>query len=372
MTDLRVQKVESSKDLYDFVMLPWVIYKNDPNWIPPLISDFKATINKYKNPFFCHADRELYIVRKGNDVVGRVAAVVDFNYCKYHNKNVAFFGFFESIENYAVAEALYKKVIEFAKAKGMAEIFGPANPSMNDEAGFLLEGFDSPPKIKMTYNPKYYLEFAERFGMRKVKDLYAYLIDIQKDPPAKLVRVVEALKARKDIKVRSINAKNLKDDLIKIKDIYNNAWSNNWDFAPMTDLEIDDLAKKLKQLIVPEIIPIVEINGEAAGMSIGLPDYNQVLKRLNGRLFPFGFIKFLIYKNKIDAVRLWALGIKDKFRNTGIDALLYYETFVGSRKKGYKWGEVSWILEDNVNIIRPILLWNAKLYKKYRVYQIAV
>lgn len=370
MHNLLIEKVISKRDLNDFVRLPWKIYKDDPNWVPPLISDVKETLDDKKNPFFSHAQRELYLAYRGNELVGRVAAIVDHNYCNYHNKKIGFFGFFEVIDDYSVAEALLIKATEFLKSKKMTEMYGPANPSLNDETGFLLEGFDSPPMIKMSYNPQYYLEFMERFGMQKVKDLYAYLTDLQKDPPKKLVRVVEALKKKGNIKVRPIDVKNLKSDLVKIKEIYNNAWSKNWDFAPMTDLEIDDLARKLKLLIVPEIIPIVEVNGEAAGMSIGLPDYNQVLKRMNGKLCPFGFVKFLKYKNKITSIRLWALGIKDKFRNTGIDALLYYETFIGSRKKGYKLGEVSWILEDNVSIIRPILLWDAKLYKKYRIYKI--
>ncbi|MCX7785389.1 MAG: hypothetical protein N2201_04075 [candidate division WOR-3 bacterium] len=369
---LRIKKVETSRDLNEFVMLPWKIYQNDPNWVPPLIADVKETLDKRRNPFFCHADCELYIAQSNGKTVGRVAAIIDYNYCKYHNKNVGFFGFFECVNDNSVVEALFYQVIKYHQDKMMSEIYGPTNPSLNDEAGFLISGFESPPMIKMSYNPQYYLDLIEKFGFRKIKDLYAYLIDVDKDPPEKLVRVVESIKNRKDIKVRPVNLKNLKEDLVKIKEIYNNAWSNNWDFAPMTEQEIDYLAKKLKSIVVPEIVPIVEINNEPAGMSIGLPDYNQVLKRLNGRLFPFGIFKFLKYRNKITSARLWALGVKDKFRNIGIDALLYYETFLGARKKGYKWGEVSWILEDNLNIIRPILLWDAKLYKTYRVYQLTL
>jgi hypothetical protein len=369
-TDIRVEPVQTSRDLDEFVMLPWKVYKNNPNWVPPLISDLKNTLNAQKNPFFLHAERELFVARRGKEVVGRIAAIIDHNYCKYHNTSIGFFGYFEVIKDYAVAEALLSKAVAYLKSKNMKEMYGPTNPSLNDEAGFLVIGFDSPPMIKMSYNPEYYLEFVERFGMKKVKDLYAFIIEIQREPPEKLVRVVETLKKRKKITVRPANLKNLKGDLAIIKDVYNNAWSHNWDFAPMTDEEIDSLAKQLKPLIIPDIIPIVEVDGETAGMSVGLPDYNQVLKHLNGRLFPFGFIKFLRYKNKVDAIRLWALGVKDKFRNIGVDALLYYETFRGAKKRGYKLGEVSWILEDNLPIINPIMLWDAKRYKTYRVYQI--
>jgi len=372
MSEIIVKKVETKKELNDFITLPWKIYKDDPNWVPPLISDFRTTINKYKNPFWCHAERELFIAYQNSEAVGRIVAIIDYNYCKYHNNNIGFFGFFESINNQLVADGLFKEANNFLKSKTMTDMYGPANPSMNDECGLLIDGFDSPPMVKMTFNPKYYSDLIERSGMKKVKDLYAYIIKVQREPPPKLVRVVQSLKARPEIKVRLANVKNLKSELNIIKEIYNNAWSSNWDFAPMTEVEIDAYAKQLKPLIVPEIVPIVEVNGEPAGMSIGLPDYNQVLKRLNGKLFPFGFIKFLKYKNKITNLRLWALGVKDKFRHMGIDALLYYETFVGAKKKGYEWGEVSWILEDNVHIIRPILLWDAKLYKTYRVYQIAL
>lgn len=352
--------------------MPWKIYQDDPYWVPPLISDFKNTINKYKNPFFCHAERELFIAYKNNEPVGRIAAIIDYNYCKYHENSIGFFGFFESINDQLVADRLFTAATKFLKSKLMKEMYGPANPSMNDECGLLIDGFDSSPMIKMAYSPTYYRTLIENAGLTKVKDLYAYIIAVQREAPEKLVRVIETLKARPEIKVRYINLRNLKEELTKIKEIYNNAWSKNWDFTPMTEAEIDAYAKVLKPLIVPEIVPIVEVNGEPAGMSIGLPDYNQVLKRLNGKLFPFGFIKFLKYKNKITNARLWALGVQDKFRNMGIDALLYYETFVGAKKKGYKWGEVSWILEDNISIIRPILLWDAKLYKIYRIYKMSI
>jgi hypothetical protein len=216
--NVTVYPVVTKKDLNDFVMLPWQVYKNNKNWVPPLITDVKETLSKTKNPFFTHADRELYLARKDNTIVGRIAAIVDYNYCKYHKNKIGFFGFFESVEDYSVSHALFAKALEFIKSKSMTEMYGPANPSMNDEAGFLLEGFDTSPMIKMTYNPSYYLEYAERFGMKKVKDLYAYLIDISKPPPEKLVRVIESLKRKKGIVVRPINIKNLKADLINIKD----------------------------------------------------------------------------------------------------------------------------------------------------------
>jgi hypothetical protein len=226
--------------------------------------------------------------------------------------------------------------------------------------------------IKMTYNPVYYLEFMDKYGMKKEKDLFAYSIRTDQPIPDKLKRVIEAIKHKPGLKIRMADFNKMEEEIKKVKEIYNNAWSQNWDFAPLTDAEIDDMWRQIKPLAKPEIMPIIEINGEPAGMSIAIPNYNEILIKLNGQLFPFGIITFLLEKDKIKSARLWALGVKDKFRKMGLDALLYYETFKGAEKLGIEWGEVSWILEDNVDIIRPILLWGSKLYKKYRIYGIDI
>ncbi len=365
---IEIKRVETKRELRKFLMLPFTIYKGDKNWVPPLISEMEETLDTKKNPFFLHAERELFLAKKEGEVVGRIAGIIDDNYNKYHKAEIGYFGFFEAIQDYEVAILLFDKVKGWLKEKGMKRMVGPANPALYDECGFLLEGFELPPMIKMSYNPPYYSEFCERYGMKKAKDLFAYSIRTDSPVPEKLKRVLDYLKGKRNIKVRRMDIRGIKKELEIIKEIYNDAWSENWDFAPLTDAEISYLGKKLKPIAVPELLPIVEIDGEPAGVSLTLPDYNQVLKRLNGKLFPFGFIKFLIYKNKIDSARLWALGVKKKFHNLGVDALLYYETFEGAKRVGYKWGEVSWILEDNLSIIRPIEMWGCQLYKKYRIY----
>ncbi|MEO0098704.1 MAG: hypothetical protein ABIK99_06480 [candidate division WOR-3 bacterium] len=369
---IEVKRVETKKELREFILLPFKLYKGDKNWVPPLISEMAETLDVKKNPFFSHAERELFLAKKGGQVVGRVASIIDYNYNDYHQKKVGYFGFFEAFADYEIAAALFDQVREDLKKKGMEKMVGPANPGLYDECGFLLEGFDSPPVLKMSYNPPYYLEFCERYGMRKEKDFYAYAIRTDQEVPEKLKRVLNYLKEKKNIRVRRIDLKRLDKEIYLIKEIYNDAWSENWDFAPLTDAEFKYLGRKLKPIAVSELLPIVEVDGEAAGVSLALPDYNQVLKRLNGRLFPFGFLKFLIYKKRIDAARLWALGVKKKFHNLGLDALLYYETFEGAKRLGYKWGEVSQILEDNLAIIRPIEMWGCKLYKKTRIYGIEI
>lgn len=369
MSGIVVRQAESEKDLDRFVKLPFIIYRNHPHWVPPLINDVKWTLTPGENPFWSHADRRLFLAERNGQVVGRICATIDRNYNTYHQSTVGFFGFFECENSLQTAQALFTAIRDYLRAAGMKMIYGPANPSMNDEAGLLIEPFDGMPYIKMSYNPSYYPELIECSGFSKIKDLYAYSVPLDQPIPEKLQRVLNALKNKPGLEVRPVNLKDLKTDLKYIKEIYNDSWSQNWDFAPMTDEEINDLARQLKPIIKPEICPLVFYRGEPAGMCIALPDYNQVLKLLGGRLLPFGWVKFLWYKNRITRARLWALGVKRKFHSLGFDSLLYYEAFMGAKKLGYTAGEVSWILEDNLAIIRPIIMWGGKLYRTYRIYQ---
>ncbi|OYD16634.1 hypothetical protein CH330_02185 [candidate division WOR-3 bacterium JGI_Cruoil_03_51_56] len=366
---IRVKKVASKSDLNLFARLGFKVYQDFPNWVPPLTDDLKKTLTPGKNPFWNHAERELFLAEKDGEIAGRIAAIVDRNYNRYHNSSTGFFGFFESIDDYKVAESLFETTVEYCRSKGMSRIFGPANPSLNDEVGFLVDGFNSPPFIKMSYNPEYYIKFVEGYGFTKVKDLYAYIVPVNRPLPDKLKRVMRKLREKPGLVVRLIDLKNLEADLERIKEIYNDAWSDNWDFAPMTSDEIDDLAYQLKPLVRPEICPIVIYKNEPAGMSIALPDYNQVLEKMKGAMFPFGWLRFLTHRSRISQCRLWALGVKRKFHSLGFDSLLYYESFRGARKLGIDRGEVSWILEDNQAIIRPIRLLGGRIYKTYRVYQ---
>lgn len=361
--------VHSSTDLKRFIGLPYTLHRDDPNWVPPLRSDARATLTPGRNPFWNHAQRELFLAEHDGRVVGRVAAIVDRNHNDYRKSKTGFFGFFESIDDPDVAAALIEAAASYCRELGMTELYGPANPSLNDEAGLLIGPFDSSPMIKMSYNPEYYIRLLEQQGFVKVKDLYAFIIDINQQLPDKLIRVMESLKQRKGLEVRQADLRNLPRELAIIKEIYNDAWANNWDFAPMTEEELDEMARQLRPILKPELCLLVFRNGEPAAMSIGLPDYNQVLKRMGGRMLPFGWLKFLLGRRRINQTRLWALGVKRKFHNLGYDALLYYQSFVGGRKLGFDWGEVSWILEDNEAIIRPIRMLGGEIYKTYRVYQ---
>jgi len=364
-----IRKVESGADLDRFVKLPFRLYRSDPNWVPPLISDAKRTLAPGQNPFWDHAERELYLAVRGNQVVGRVAAIFDRNYNEYRHSRVAYFGFIEMENDPEVAQALFSAVKAFTRSHGADKVYGPANPSLNDEVALLIGPFDSPPMIKMPYNPPYYKQLIEDYGFTKVKDFVAYAIQTDTPIPEKLQRVMAKLKEKPGLVVRPVDLGHIESELELVRQVYNDAWSNNWDHVPMTHDEINDLARQLKSLVHTETCPFVFYKGEIAGMAVMLPDYNQVLKKMNGRLFPFGWLTFLIQRRRVSQARLWALGVKRKFHKLGFDSLLYYEAFMGARRLGYKWGEVSMILEDNIHIIRPALLWGGKLYKNYRVYQ---
>ncbi|MGB2805112.1 MAG: N-acetyltransferase [Candidatus Zixiibacteriota bacterium] len=371
--ELNVRRFEAKSNLMDFIKLPWQIYKDDPHWVAPLLVERKAFLDKEKNPFFKHAEVVFYLAQRDGKTVGRIAGIVNQNHIEYHKEKAGFFGFFECVKDFEVAKALLDKVREWLKSKGMEIMRGPANFSSNEEWGFLLEGFDSRPVIMMTYNPPYYLDFVARYGMIKAKDLYAYFMDETSPPPDRLVRMADNIRKRQNVKIRNINMKEFQKEIKLIKQIYNSAWSKNWGFVPMTDEEFDHLAKNLKQIVDPHMIFIAEVDGRPAGFSLALPDFNQVLARLNGRLFPFGILKLLWHskiRNKIDGVRVITMGVTPEFQKRGIDTVFYVQSYNVGVKRGYTWAEMSWVLEDNTLMNRVLKLLGAKLYKKYRIFEI--
>lgn len=365
---LTIERVQNDNDLNEFIRLPWQIYKDYPHWVPPLMRDVKFKLNQSKHPFFEHAKIELFIARRRTAIVGRIAAIVDDRYNEFHKECTGFFGMFECVKDYEAAKALFSSAETWCKNQGMNRMRGPMNLSMNDECGFLLEGFDIDPVIMMPYNPKYYLKFCEQYGFVKAKDLYAYLKnDI--GVVDRIAKLVERVKSKENVVIRPVNLKDFNREVAIIKDIYNAAWELNWGFVPMTDKEMDLMAKELKPICEPELVLFAEVSGEPVGVSITLPDMNQVLKKLNGKLGPIGILKFLYYKKKITGARAIVFGIKKEYRLTGISSVLYYETVKRGARLGYTWCEMSWNLEDNDLINRFDEAVGGKLYKKYRIYE---
>ncbi len=366
---IQIKRAETKSDLKKFILLPWKIYKNNPNWVPPLISDLKEKLDKRKNPFFEHADMDLFLACKDKDIVGRIAAIVDDNHNKMHDEKIVFFGLYESLNDVNTANMLLERVAEWGRRRGMEVLRGPMNLSMNDECAFLLEGFDSPPVIMMPYNPPYYLELMEKCGLVKAKDLYAFFMTKDYEPDEKVADILERAKKDLKVKLRIVDMKNLEEEVKKIKYVYNQAWEKNWGFVPWTEKEMDYMVKKLKQIADPSLVILAEAGDKPVGFAFGLPNYNEVLKRMNGRLTPLAILKFMIYKKKIKGMRGIVFGVLKEYRMTGLSYLLFTMLADNTIKSGYDWGETSWQLEDNVAINKFIESVGGKVYKKYRIFE---
>jgi GNAT superfamily N-acetyltransferase len=373
LSKIEIIPVANARDAREFMLLPWKIYHGDPHWVPPLIMDLKKLFNKEKYPFFQHSTADFFLARRDGETVGRIAAILNNNHNKFHNERCAFFGFFESSHDQAVATALLEKVADWARERGMAVLRGPANYSTNDTCGLLVEGFEAAPVIMMTYNPRYYVELIEKAGFGKAMDLYAWWMTEDQGLNPKVIRVGEKVLEEENIRLRTLNMKNFWGDVELIKKIYNDAWSPNWGFVPMTDAEFEFMAKELKPVVDPRLALIVEKDGEPVGFSLSLPDFNVALHKINGRLLPFGIFKVLYHQRRIKHIRVLTLGIVRKLQaNSGIGAALYMETFRRGTAAGFNAGEFSWTLENNPLITRGMKLLGAKIYKRYRIYERAL
>jgi len=366
---IKIRSVQTKKELNTFIKFPYHHYKNNPYWVPPLLVDQKVLLNPKKHPFYQHAKVQFFLAEKNGKTAGRIAAIIDYKHNEFHNEKTGFFGFFETIENYEVAEKLLSAARDWVKNEGMNAFRGPLNPSQNEDCGLLIDAFDSPPVVMMPYNPPYYADFIERFGLKKAMDLYAYYIDDKNPPPDKLVRVAEAVRKKENLTIRPLNLKNFKSETKKVWYVYNNAWSKNWGFVPFTEAEFDHIAKNLKQIAIPELALMAEINGEPVGFSLSIPDINQALIHTNGHLFPLGLIKLLWYSKKIDMIRIIIMGVIHKYQKRGIDAIFYLDTWKNAVKKGYWRGEMSWILENNGIMNRSAKMLGGRIYKTYRIYE---
>jgi hypothetical protein len=367
-----INKVTNEADKLKFIKFPWKIHKGNPNWVPPMIFDVRNTLNTKKNPLYQHTKLELWLAYRGNEVVGRIAAIVNDNHNKFHNDKVGFWGYFECINDKEVSRALFDVAKEFLRENGMDTMRGPINPSTNDEIGLLINAFDKPAVMLMTYNPEYYISLVEDYGHEKVKDLYAYEVrdSISKDEKkmGKLERVSDIVLRRENLKIRKINLQDFDNEVTIIEEIYNQAWVKNWGFVPMTDDEFRYLAKNLKAVVDKDFIYIAEFNGKPVAFSLALPDYNQVFIKMNGKLFPFGVFKLLSGRKKIDGLRLITLGIIPEYQKKGTEAVFILNTIKEGMAKGFNRAEISWILEDNAPMVATAENLGADRYKTYRIY----
>ena len=372
MDNITIRPVITSGDVNQFIKFLWRVYEGNSQWVPPLLMDRKKLMDKRKNPFYKHAEAEFFIAEREGKILGRIAAIVNHNHNKEHGDRTGFFGFFECIDDQAVANALFDRAKAFLKERGMNIMRGPATPSVNDEWGLLIEGFEHSPTILMPYNPPYYAKLVESYGFKKVMDLYSYKLTQDKVYSDRLERANNIVKQRHNLVFRSLNMKRFNEEVKRIRDIYNRAWAKNWGAVPMTDEEIDALAADLKPIVVPDLVIFAESQQKTIGFALSLPDINIALKHnKKGRLLS-GLFHLYTKKKEIDGVRIIVLGVLPEYIHTGAAGVLFYETARRAKTLGYEWGEAGWVLENNDRMNRAADAMNGKLVKKYRIYDVLI
>ncbi|MDQ6815047.1 MAG: hypothetical protein M3040_15030 [Bacteroidota bacterium] len=370
---ITVSPVATKKQLATFIDFPHDLYSNDPNYVPELFIAQRDILTPGKHPFHEHSSLQCFLATDDNNKVkGRIAAILNNNHNAFNKTNDGFFGFFDSINDQVVARALFDEAEKWLRAKGVSNMIGPVNPSTNETVGVLIDGFDKPPVAMMTYNQPYYLKLYEQNGLHKQVDLFAY--DIRTDTVSdRAVKLQEALMKRLDSKgitIRKINVKDFKNEVAKVREIYNSAWDRNLGFVPATENEFNYLAKDLKMILDPDFCLVAEHNGNMVGFALAVPDVNQIqIKIKKGRLFPTGIFKLLLGLKKVDYVRIITLGVIENYRKMGIEACFYAQIIKKAAEKKIKGGEGSWILETNELMNKALQNINGKVYKKYRIYE---
>jgi GNAT superfamily N-acetyltransferase len=367
---MNIVPVTTPKQLDDFIRLPFRLYQDDTNFVPPLVASERKMMDPKRNPFYEHAEAAHFLAEKDGRLAGRISAIVNRAHNEFHHEKTGFWGYFESENDDETARALFDRAGAWLKERGMTKMLGPANPSLNDPCGLLVDGFKWSPFVLMTYNPGFYVKLVEGAGFTKAMDLWAYILLENEVVRDKIDRVANAVKDRAEIKIRFVNLSRFEEELAIIKEIYNDAWERNWGFVPMTDAEIRFTADDMKSILLPELAYIAEINGKPVGFAFALPDINLVLKKCKGSLFPFGWFYFLKFNlRKIPTCRIVALGVRKELQHRGIGTLFYQKFFEEGIPRGFRAGELSWVLETNDLMNRPIQQMGGKPYKTYRLYE---
>jgi hypothetical protein len=371
---LKIESLDYPAKSKLFFQLPYIIYKNDPNWVAPLLIEQKRLLHPKKNPFFKKAKMRAWLVSNNRTPLGRIIAFTNPTFNAYHQEVVGFIGFFECINELDIAKSLFEKSTTWLKAQGVKKIMGPINLDTSNECGVLIKGFEHPPIIMMNHTPKYYESLFLKCGFEKEHDLFAFKLSpivLAKSPKiiAKMKRISDMILKREGIQFRKINMSDFKKEALRIASLYDELLADNWGFSPVTDEEFLYTANSLKSIVNPAIVSYLEKNGQVIGCSFSIPDINEVLIDLKGKLFPFGFIKFLRSKNKINKSRVVLLGVRKKFQFRGFAILMIYKTIIDTIQNGYQETELSWVSEKNINLIKIFNKLGADHYKTYRVFQ---
>jgi GNAT superfamily N-acetyltransferase len=375
MASVSIRPVRTRRELKRFVKLPFALHRESEQWVPPLVFERMQFLDRKKNPWFEHGEAEYFLAERDGEPVGRISAHVDNRWDEFQGGEDAMFGFFEAAEDPGVVRALFDAATEWAQARGRERLLGPMDFTTNDEIGILIEGFERQPMILEPWHPPYYQRLIEAEGFGKAMDVLMWELRMGELKEGERVDPsihAAAEKALHDegITIRNMRKRDMAGEVRRFMDVYNEAWGDNWGFVPITDAEVEFQAKNLKQVLDEEWTFMAEKDGEVVGAALTLPDVNQVLAGMNGRLLPFGWAKFLLGKRKIDRLRVFALGVKHDYRHTGVAAGLYLEHIkMAALPDKIHWGEMGWILETNKPMNRAMEGMGGKVVKKYRLYE---
>ncbi len=370
---LRVVAVRSRKALKVFVELPYRLHAGEGLWVPPPRRDVRKLLDRNRHPFHEHAEVEYFLALRGRRCVGRIAAIENHAHNQAHGERVGFFGFLDAEQDEAVFAALLRRAERWAEARGLEALRGPCSFSTNEECGALVEGFLVPPAVMTPWNTETYPRLIESAGYQKARDLISWWVwrDTLNE---RMLRVAGRLREKLErggrrVTVRPLDMKSFAEELSRVRKVYNSAWEKNWGFVPMTEAEIEHMARELRPVVVPELVQFVEVDGVPAAFSLTLPDYNMALRFMEGRMGPRQIATFLLLRKHIHHCRMMALGVVEEFRNRGLEALLISETIRAGRRLGYSSAELGWILEDNAPMNRAIASVGAVHHKTHRIYE---
>jgi GNAT superfamily N-acetyltransferase len=370
-----IRPVRTRRQLKRFVKVPFRLHRDRPQWVPPLIFERMAFLNRRTNPWFEHGEAEYFLAEREGEAVGRITAHLDRRWDEFQGGNDAMFGFFEATEDPAVAEALLEAACEWAASRGRERILGPMDFTTNDEVGILIDGFERRPMILEPWHPPHYRGLIEARGFEKAMDLlmwelqFGELKEGERFDPSIHAAAEKALRDE-GIAIRNMDKGDMANEVRRFMEVYNEAWGDNWGFVPITDAEVEFQAKNLKQVIDEDWAYIAEKGDEVVGAALTLPDINQVMGKLNGRLLPFGWARFLLGKRRIDQIRVFALGVKHDYRHSGVAAGLYLKHLETAARPGTAGGgEMGWILETNKAMNRAMEGMGGKVVKRYRIFE---
>ena len=371
---IEIRQHAPGADLKDFIRVQDIVFAGDPNYVPPLRMELKDRLTPGKNPFWEHAEGALFTAWRDGELVGRISAQIDREHLRVHDDGAGFFGFFDTIDDQEVADALLDRARRWLEKRGMTAMRGPLSLYIWEEAGLLVDGFDTPPALSMAHHREYQQKLAEGAGLTKKKDLWAWKYEVA-EPPKRAARAHARMMELPEVKFRSVDKSRMREELGIVLEIFNDAWAHNWGFVPTTEAEVDKMAEDMKLIIDERLAFFAEVKGEPVGMVICLPNLYAMTHDMNGRMLPFGWAK-LLWRLKVKgpkSARLMLLGIKNKMRGIkrygGLSTAMYAELAYRGRDAGYEWAELSWTLEDNRPINLGIKAMRAKVYKTYRIYE---